>query len=308
MPSKRSERSSWLGTVGFVLLFFAFATALTSSYWFRLNAPTPPATFAAEANSSLYTSTYPSRKQFRRELEELRRSGRLTKKNEALINHSVAAVSEHLEMPRALLWCLLFQESRLNHLEGLENDGNSAIGLGQFSPSSFHEINHQLTRYSDENLEMMKALLGRDVRPVSPLREKLLSPSSYFYIPTAVASSGAYLNNRYLHLKNVLDKRKVHYNPGLLWFYAVIAYNKGGRSVLSLWNSTKRAHGKLGLQNIVSDSKAAFELFTSSEVLRHSLRQIWTADLANPMAAELRIHILNLQGCATAPRFVGMAH
>ena len=122
---------------------------------------------ASGAFTTLFTQDYPAHKRFHDELGLLRTEGKLKTENEILINQSVLGASSTLKMPPAVLWCLLFQESRLNHLEGLHGD-TGARGLGQFSSFSFYEVNHHLEKYSPDNMEMMLSLLGKDIRPVEP--------------------------------------------------------------------------------------------------------------------------------------------
>ena len=246
---------------------------------------------------SMYTHDYPANPAFQAELQLLREQKRLKNEDEVLIHRSILASTEFLKMPPAILWCLLFQESRLNHLEGIDGD-RGASGLGQFSYYSFYEINHQLEKYGAENLVLMFQTLGRDVRPVEAKRKDLQNPSSYFYIPTAVVSSAAYLNNRYLNLQKILDRTHITYNSDLLWLYAAMAYNKGTRSVLSFWNNARRTGDVARVTQLLTDPPALYASFHNQALFVKVLKQIWPLTEAKAYAKELRIHAQNLRDCA----------
>jgi hypothetical protein len=54
------------------------------------------------------------------ELAQLRSSGRLAAEDEAAIDKATNLAMRRLGVPKAVLWCLMFQESRLNHLLGIQ--------------------------------------------------------------------------------------------------------------------------------------------------------------------------------------------
>ncbi len=256
-----------------------------------------PATPPTQTTSHLFTQNFPADEKFRQELDLLRMKGRLLPENEIAINQSISSTSDVLKMPPAILWCLLFQESRLNHLEGVQGD-QGARGLGQFSHFSFYEVNHHLDRFSHINVDLMNAIFGKDIRPIQPLDPRYKNPSSYFYIPTAVVSSAAFLNNRYLQLKRILERNHVSYNSELLWLYASMAYNKGSRSVIAFWNDSRRRGGKNHLERMVSDPHTLYASVSDVKLLTRSLRKIWSGSNANHFAKELDIHMENLRSCA----------
>lgn len=257
-----------------------------------LPSPSPVAT-----KSSFFAQSFPASPKFQQELDLLRQSGRLQANDESLINDTIASSSELLAMPPAILWCLLFQESRLNHLEGLRGD-QGARGLGQFSYFSFYEVNHHLDRFGPMNVKLMNQVLGKDIRPVQPLEVNVNSPSSYFHIPTAVVTSAAFLNNRYLQLQRILSRNGVKYEPDLLWYFASMAYNKGTRSVVSFWNDTRRRGGKARLEKMVSQPDVLFAGVTDVALLTRSLRKIWSGSTASRYARELDVHMENLKACS----------
>ena len=89
--------------------------------------------------SKFFTPHYPQNTRFQSELKLLRETERLELENEVLINKMVVSSANELNMPPSLLWCLLFQESRLNHLLGVSSS-RGARGLGQFSYFGFWEL------------------------------------------------------------------------------------------------------------------------------------------------------------------------
>lgn len=233
---------------------------------------------------------------FTEELIQLRKK-RLSQTNEIQIQRTVLAASSQLEMPPALLWCLLFQESRLNHLDGI-GETTGALGLGQFSHFSFQEINMDLTKFGTANLNLFVKTFGKDIRPISANEHNTADRSSYYFIPTAVVSTAAYLNNRQLHLKTILDKQQIRYQTDILWLYAAMAYNKGTRSVLSLWTQIRKKRGPSGLEAALTDPEHFFSYSSNPTLLSKSLKRIWTPEDAHRYSAELAVHTANLASCS----------
>lgn len=246
---------------------------------------------------SIFSDQFPGNNSIGNEITALKTSGRLTEENETLIRRTVSSAANSLEMPPAILWCLLFQESRLNHLSGIEGDVG-ALGLGQFSHFSFYEINHQLERFDARNKKMFLETLGQDVRPVLPKRNDVYSHSSYYFIPTAVASSASYLNNRYAHLEKLLGQRGLDFDEELLWLYSVMAYNKGTKSVLAIWNTIARKYGVEGLKTALKDTGYFLKLSRNEKLVNTSLRRIWEQTKAKAYSKELLIHIDQISRCA----------
>lgn len=250
-----------------------------------------------DAKSNIFSTHYPVAKKFKAELEYMRTTGRLKTEDEILIHKMVMKAASSVDMPPGILWCLLFQESRLNHLLGLAGD-RGARGVGQFTFYGFREINRELDRYATGNLDMFINTLGTDIRPIAPLKDDVYHPSSYFYIPTAVASSAAFLNNRYHQLKRNLERRKIKYDEGLLWLYAAMAYNKGTRAVLTFWNQARATGGQKLVEQYVRDPDTFFKSFKDSQRFREALSRIWKRDTAKHYAKELTIHMKQLKACS----------
>lgn len=250
--------------------------------------------------TSIFTSDYPASSRFKEELNQMRSTGRLKSEHEVLINRWIVASSEALEMPSSILWCLLFQESRLNHLQGIESNRSSS-GLGQFSYYSFYEVNHHLDKFTKNNLVMLTSLLGKDIRPIEARKTDVHHPSSYYFIPTAVAASASYLNNRYHHIASLLEKHKIPYDPQLLWFYAAMAYNKGTRSVLSFWNEARRKGGAGKVEKLLLENDAFHDSIQDNNTISKSLKKIWSDEDTLKYAKELKIHMANLKDCVLAP-------
>lgn len=262
-----------------------------------------PAYRGADASGvvrSIFAKEYPQSTKFQSEMELLNSTNRLDPVNHDLIEKLIRTTSSELTMPPGLLWCLLFQESRFDHLTGM-NESHKAKGMGQFAYFSFHEVNHNLSRFTDENLKMFITVLGWDNRPIAPLRDTLNAPSSYYYIPTAVTASAAFLNNRYHQLRNVLEKNKISYSPDLLWMYSAMAYNKGTRSVLSYWNKSMKRGGRKEMQRLVLEPTHFFDALDHPDGFSQSLAHIWPQETANKYAEELTRHMKQIKECSIDP-------
>lgn len=247
----------------------------------------------------MFSLHYPVAAKFAEELKHIRSLKKLRPENEGLIQRTVGQTVAQLPMPPALLWCLLFQESRLNHLSGMEEEAGT-YGLGQFTYFSFYEINHQLDRFHKAGPGVLSAVLGTDVRPIAAKKSDLYHPSSYYFIPTAVVSSALYLNNRYVHLKRSLEAQNIPYDPELLWLYAAMAYNKGTRSVLAFWNEVQAEKGRLAITQVVSQEDFFFQTLHNPSLYRRSMARIWPPQLAGPFARELSIHMKHIKECSVS--------
>lgn len=248
---------------------------------------------------NIFTQQYPASRRFQSELDQMRTQGRLSPENEILINRWILTTTQQLNMPPAILWCLLFQESRLNHLEGIEGDRSSS-GIGQFSYYSFYEVNHHLDQYTKDNLDLFVRTMGKDVRPIEPRKKDIQNPSSYYFIPTAIAASATYLNNRYYQLRGILTKNGLPHDPQLLWFYAAMAYNKGTRSVLSFWNDARSRGGDTQVEKLVLENNSFLKSLNDPVLFNRALKKIWTGDEADAYARELKVHMANMKDCVLA--------
>ena len=299
----RATSNPWVGA--FFVVFIS--SALTAVVWLSLapnskSIPNTHETSKALFPTSLFASHYPANGSFQKELVELKNKNQLKENDELEIHHSLLSVTDYLDIPPALMWCLLFQESRLDHLDGLESE-KASLGLGQFSRFSFFEINHHLDRYDPNNINLIHLMFGRDIRPIMAKKKDLVSPSSYYSIPTAVTSSALYLNNRYRQLTRLLDKREINYNRDILWLFSAMAYNKGTRSVLSLWNSVYRKKGSKDFSLLVNDLQYFKATVEDSSLLTRALKKIWDETKARPYAKELKTHTQNISSCSINPLF-----
>lgn len=286
------------------LTVVALSFVLTAAIWIFLAPPGSNLTNKDHfiEKSSLFAHNYPANGSFQEELVRLKANNLLKPNDELEIHKSLLATSEYLEIPPALFWCLLFQESRLNHLEGI-NEEKPVLGIGQFSRFSFYEINHQLERYNSENTNLIYFYFGHDIRPIAAKKKDLLSTSSYYSIPTGVISSGLYLSNRYKHLSQLLTQQNLSFNPELLWLFSAMAYNKGSRSIVSLWNTVNKKQGRQGLEILLNDYAAFQKTFEDTNLLTKSLKRIWEESKAKTFAKELRIHAQNIAACSVSPMY-----
>ncbi|MEZ4751773.1 MAG: hypothetical protein R3B54_14430 [Bdellovibrionota bacterium] len=260
-------------------------------YWFA---------FAPQTKPKFFSASFPVSEQFQSELTLLRQTSRLDSDTEGRILHATVQTSKVLQIPAGLLWCLLFQESRLNHRLGMEGNIPS-YGLGQFTHFGFQEINYQLNRYSSNGRNHLVKLLGKDVRPITADSDNPESLSSYFSIPTAVVTTGLYLRNRYLHLGGLLDRRGIRYDPNLLWLYAVMAYNKGTRGILNFWNEEEKRFGTNRIRRLVTEPNTLRELAANRGLFTAGFTRIWNRTRARSYSEELSIHLSNIAACALSP-------
>jgi len=304
MATKLDHRTNRKSTIRFNLILVGtliLPALITGIFWWNATGSAlykkGSSILAGFGPKGLFTKQFPNDPLFRTELKQLRAQGKLVVEDEVLINRVILAAADELQIPPAMLWCLLYQESRLNHLAGLDH-GEGSSGIGQFTSSSFYEINHQIARYTPNNLKAFYSILGKDVRPVGANRDRPLDPSSYYYIPTGVIASASFLNNRYHHLLGILEKQKIKYDPDVLWLYSAAAYNKGTRSVLTVWNYLRKENGVKSLEDHLASPQAFAKTFKNEALLRGLFLNIWTPDKTERFAKELTIHTANIQSCA----------
>lgn len=259
--------------------------------------PHPLETPSAEP---FFSETFPAHPRFSREVSSLLSRQNLSYSNERLIHSSVIKASQYLDIPAGLLWCLLFQESRLNHLAGI-NESFVSTGLGQFSFSAFYEINHQLDRYIKSPKQTLVALLGKDVRPIIADSENPDAPHSYYSIPTGVTASALYLNNRKIQLERILQQKHIPYSKDILWVWAALSYNKGTRTTLSLWNQIQKAYGLEGLQKRLNQPGLLVQTLSDKGLLFSALKGIWQEHQISPFTEELWRHSQSIKECSFNP-------
>jgi len=253
--------------------------------------PPPPAA------PSLYSINYPVAERFQSELQELTRTQKITGENQDLISQSVYRVARQLKEPQALLWCLFFQESRLDHLLGKE-DPTSITGLGQFSRTAFFEINRDLDRYFSRPGKVVSELLGKDPRPIRADAVNLNALHSYYSIPTAVSSSALFLHNRWFQLRRVALAKNLSFSDEVLWMWAALAYNKGARGVFTLWQQIQKEQGKGALQAALTDPAQFRKVIDSQALIQRAFKRIWVPARASFFARELSLHGRNVTDCA----------
>ncbi|NBX92328.1 MAG: hypothetical protein EB078_10725 [Proteobacteria bacterium] len=288
IPFLKTQHRAHGISVGLALLVLACAFLIFSRKPEPLpSLPKPP----------LFSAEFPVDPRFSREINSLLTSQQLSRHNHRLISSSVMKASQALEMPPALLWCLLFQESRFNHLAGI-NESPIATGLGQFSFSAFYEINHQLDRYLPSPKRTLVAMLGEDVRPIVADAEHPNEKHSYYNIPTAVTASALYLHNRKIQLERVLQSRNLEFNSELIWFWAAISYNKGTRTVISLWNQIQKAYGEAGLSERLTEPELLMKTIEDRGLLFSAVKTIWQSQQAKAFTEELWRHSKSLKECS----------
>src|SRR5687768_9434495 len=88
--------------------------------------------------NSIFAKKPPQNLAFKKELKYLRDTKKLDLKEKQLIETTLLQAQEKLGVPQALLWCILFQESRFDSFKNALNSF-TAKGLGQFTPPALVE-------------------------------------------------------------------------------------------------------------------------------------------------------------------------
>ncbi len=284
-------RPSW---TKLTLLVLGFPLALTTGLWFF-------GTHEPFTDPNFFSRNYPASESLREELYYLRTMDRLKHEDELTIQQTLTHTSSVLNIPEPILWCLFFQESRLNHLLGI-GDERTSYGLGQFTYFGFYEINYQLHQFNREGKQHLIELLGTDIRPIGPTKTELFNPSSYYYIPTAVVTSALFLKDRNIQLQRALARQNISFDPEVLWLFSVMAYNKGSRAVFSLWNQERQRSGQKGLKRLLQSKTEFLRSLEDSALFHTSLGRIWSEKAARGLAHELLVHMRNITACAVEPQ------
>jgi hypothetical protein len=273
-------------------------------YGCESHSPTPP--------QPLFAQEVPQNSAFKSELQFLETTNRLSKKEIQHIEEQLKKVEDSFGVPKALLWCVLFQESRFDSFKNA-NSKIPAKGLGQFTPSALEEINSDTNQYDPRTREVLNQELkpGKlplnfklkpPVRDLASRRRRPLYPpqpsTSYYRTATAVFASASYLNNRFQQLKKALDRQKIPYDPQILWLYAAAAYNKGSRSIFLLLTNEYMSRGESALQELLKSPKATYLLLTHPERLDYSLREVWTKKTRTKYIIELLRNMEVISSCA----------
>jgi hypothetical protein len=257
---------------------------------------------------TLFADEVPQSQDFKNELRYLEFTERLTKKEIQFIEGQLKKAEEQLGVPKALLWCVLFQESRFDSFKNALTR-LPAKGIGQFTRSALEEINYDTNQYDVRTRAFLKAQLQPKALPIdfsltppkTSNRKKIfpVQPiTSYYRTATAIFASAAYMNNRYQQLKKALDRQGISYDPQVLWLYAAAAYNKGSRSIFLLLTNEYLSKGEGALIELLNNSKATYNLLTHPERLDYSLREIWKKKTRIKYIGELLRNMEVISSCA----------
>ena len=263
-------------------------------------------------SESLFAEDAPQSKSFKAELEFLHRTQRVTPQEKQNLESELENAEKTLGVPKSLIWCILFQESRFNPYLNATN-GVLAKGLGQFTPNALSEINLDTDLFDPRTSLALKEKLKPKTLPIDfklKPHPKIRKPgtrlqtyppqpvTSYYHYSTAVIASAAYLNNRYQQLKAALDHQGLSYDPKVLWLFAAAAYNKGARSVFALLTREFMLHGERSITKVLTHPKAAYLLLTQPKKLDPPFGQIWDKATRKRYIDELLINMEMISRCS----------
>ena len=266
----------------------------------------------SKKSAPLFKNEVPQNLGFKQELTYLESTGRLSGAAKHEIESAIENAEKKLGVPKTLLWCLLFQESRFDEFMGADQD-KGARGLGQFTRHALSEINEETNHYDSRT----EAVFEQDLKPLSlPITFDLIRPAdfdftariqrkappqpknSYFNASTAVLGSAAYLNNRYSQLKHSLEKNTLHYDPQVLWLYAAAAYNKGARSVFVVLSQQRMYGGEPAVAELLQSTKLSYALLTHKDLLDYSLSEVFSPEKREKYIIELTRNMESILSCA----------
>ncbi len=263
----------------------------------------------------LFAPTAPQNLQFKDELRYLRETFQLRKPEEDRLESSIDAAAIQFGIPRSLLWCVLFQESRFDVLKNA-TEAMGARGIGQFSRTALSELNLASDLFQRGTREYLLSVIKPYALPIGfqldppgtikaqiELRSKRTLPDqslgSYFRPETSVAATAAYLNNRHKQLTRVLNEEKIPFDPEVLWLYAAAAYNKGSRTVYVLITRQRLAAGDESIGEILQSPKLSLALLTHAELLDVALRNVWPTKQRPALIKEMILNLNAIRSCAT---------
>jgi hypothetical protein len=249
----------------------------------------------------LFQHSAPQSPDFKKEITYLINTGQLLPEEKQGIEESLDRAQAKFAVPKSLLWCLLFQESRFDTLKNAAA-GSGARGLGQFTRHALREINDDTDHFDPRTQTILNQMLtparipltfdfkvpdgedpaDRKLRKIPPQKR-----NSYFFSNTAVFASAAYLNNRYRQLKRALDRQDIPYDPQVLWLYAAAAYNKGSRTIYSLLTQQRMYGGHSGISELLQNPKLSYALLTHRDLLDFSLRDLFPPETREKYVTEL---------------------
>ncbi|MGZ3699619.1 MAG: hypothetical protein ACXWP5_15830, partial [Bdellovibrionota bacterium] len=290
-------------SIGMTLAAGAAAFAAGCSYLHHTS-DEPAGLFAQEA---------PQNALFKQELDFLETKRLLLASERQFIEKQLTKVEDTLGVPKNLLWCVLFQESRFDPMKNAFEEDAFAHGIGQFTQAALDEVNLDTDTYDERTSYFLDTLVkpqalplnfaiqvphrrvryGRVARPI-PRQSK----SSYYNTTTAIVASGTYLNNRYWQIRRALDAQGVSYDPDLLWLYAAAAYNKGARTIFVLLTQQFLDRGEKALSELLQNPKLTHFLLTRPDVLEHSLKDLWPSRMRKAYIEELSRNMEFISSCA----------
>ncbi len=262
----------------------------------------------------IFAHPAPQNYSFKKELDYLASTGQLPETELKTLNEYVHQAHTRVGVPESLLWCILFQESRMDHLKNLTYK-KGPRGLGQFTRHAIKEINKDTNLFDIRTEDVFREELGSNVLPISfklgfkPTEEMEdrrnrntpteLPTSSYFHAKTAVFASAAYLNNRYNQIVRAIEKQGLEYDHEVIWLYAAAAYNKGTKTVFNLLSNQRYYGGDQGVSELLKDAKLSYTLLTHANLIDHSLRELWASETREKYVKELTKNIELVVSCVT---------
>ena len=266
----------------------------------------------AHKQDSLFAESAPQSKSLKQELAFLQSTHRLTSEERLRIENELMKAETALGVPKALIWCILFQESRFNPYLNATNHV-MAKGLGQFTPNALIEINKDTdlfdprtslainSRLSPKSLPIDFKLkkIPRIRKPGTKIKTFPDQPiTSYYHYSAAAFASAAYLNNRYQQLKSALDHQGLAYDSKVLWLFAAAAYNKGARSVFALLTREYMLHGESAVTKVLTNPKAAYLILTQRKKLDPPFGEIWNRETRKRYIDELLVNMDVISRCS----------
>jgi hypothetical protein len=262
-------------------------------------------------NNSLFVHEVPQNREFKDEVKYLEKTARLTPEDRAKLEEDIEKAQQKIGVPKGLLWCLLFQESRFDPLKNAGQE-SGARGMGQFTQAALDEINEDTDNYDEKTAFVLNSVtkprrlpLTFELRP-NPQSQSLAqslyatpeqAKTSYFNPRTAIFASAAYLNNRYNQIKSALDQKDMIYDPQILWMYAAAAYNKGARTVFTLLSHQRIFGGESSVSELLMSPKLSYALLTHEDMLEFSLRELWTGQTRRRYIKELSLNMKLVLSC-----------
>ncbi len=265
-----------------------------------------------QSHPSLFKAPVPLGTAFNKEVSFLKKTGQISKGQFNKISTAIDKSTVRFDVPPAILWCLLYQESRFDVFRNA-TEPNLARGIGQFLQRALDELNEDPDLFAKGTKDRLNEVIKPEpfpiafsIYPESALRSIQLgkttkipmqSKNSYYRIETGIAASAAYLNNRYRQLASALRKNKIGYHPDLLWLYAVAAYNKGNRAVFAVLNGERTVKGIDGLEDLLTNPTNTYSLLTDTKLLDYRLRPIWGIDKRRRYAKEMSKNFEMIYSC-----------